>query len=147
MTTPLEGTSITSDLPDASSPPEWCLFCSPGGGSSHLIHSQLLLRSAVSDSDLIACRSVCPQTPTCFSRLMVEVPAKPLQPSPTAKTFHPWSRSFWIFQPSDMDSWSLFTLGFTGLQPGWTGATRRYIFSFSFSGSTYMSCCPGVETR
>lgn len=63
----------------------WCLFAAQVG-SSHLICSQLLLRSAVSDSGLIACRSVCPQTPTCFSFLVVQGPAKPLHPTPTVKT-------------------------------------------------------------
>lgn len=62
----------------------WCCFAAQVG-SSHLIHSQLLLCSAVSDSDLIACRSVCPQTPTSFRSLSVQVPAKPLQPTPTVK--------------------------------------------------------------
>lgn len=62
----------------------WCCFAAQVG-SSHLIHSQLLLCSAVSDSDLIACRSVCPQTPTSFRSLPVQVPAKPLQPTPTVK--------------------------------------------------------------
>lgn len=166
MTTPLEGTSITSDLPDASSPTEWCLFCSRGGGSSHLIHSQLLLRSAVSDSDLIACRSVCPQTPTCFSRLMVEVPAKPLQPSPTAKTC--------VLPPccAALSAYSIYILSlvqvildFPAPRHGqlvsfytwvywvpawmdWGDQTLHFLLTFTtFSCRSYTSCCPGVETR
>lgn len=83
--TPLKGTLVTSDLADASSLLSTMLFPAQVG-SSHLIHSQSLPCSADTDAELSACRSVCPQTSTCFSHLVGQVPAKPLQSSPTGKT-------------------------------------------------------------
>lgn len=141
----------------------------PRWGSSHLIHSQLLPRSAVSDSDLIACRSVCPQTPTCFSRLMVEVPAKPLQPSPTAKTcvlppcgaasaalsaysiyISPLLQVILDFPaPRRGQLVSFYSWVYWG--PAWMDGgdqTSHFLLTFTtFSGGSYRSCCPGVKAR
>ena len=58
-------------------------------GSFLLIHSQLLLRSAASDSDLMALRDACPRTPIPLRSLVVDVATKPLHPTSTGST---WAR-------------------------------------------------------
>lgn len=62
-------------------------------------------------------------------------------------TVHPWSRSFGIFQPSDMDSWSLYFYWVPAWMDG-ADQTLHFLLTFStFSGRSSTSCCPGVETR
>lgn len=50
------------------------------------IQSQLLLGSAASDSDLMACRKACPQTPILVRRLVDDVATNPLLSTSTGST-------------------------------------------------------------
>ena len=56
-------------------------------GSFLLIYSQLLLHSAASDSDLMACRRACPHTPIPLRSLVVDVATNPLHPTSTGSTW------------------------------------------------------------
>lgn len=130
-------------------PPERCLFCSPGGGPlTWSTASCCFAQQSLTVTWLLAAVFVLrlPRVSVawwlkCLQSLCSQVPLRKLQFSHPVVllllhclhipfTFHPWSRSFWVLQPSDMDNWSLFTLGFTGFQPGWIGVTTRYICSW-----------------
>ncbi len=81
-TTPPTGSTATPGIPGALP----SAFTPLGHFAAHLgsflfIHSQLLLRSAAFDSDLMACCKACPLTPSPFSSLVVAVATKPLHPT------------------------------------------------------------------
>ena len=77
--TPPKGSTATPGVPDvppSAFTPRWS-FCSPVGAFV-LIHSQFLLCSAASASDLTTCRKACPRTPIPLSSLVVDVATNPL---------------------------------------------------------------------
>ncbi len=84
-TTPPKGSTATPGaLPSAFTP---LGHLAAHLGSFLFIHSQLLLRSAASDSKLMACCKACPLTPNPFSSLVVAMATKPLHPTSTGSNW------------------------------------------------------------